>query len=181
MLQSSLEWSALSRLDREEIASSMAHSVEQQELYRLVSLSSTLPNRPWQLLQLSGTKLTTAMSKQVYILQPPDSWGTCKWWSGVFVTGSCKRLYSWLTHTACIMTYMCCHINCMATNTEYCTRESRLHYLYSVVQHMCCHINFVEGKSTALQRCTCVLWGEPFVWNTCSTCAVCFSVLAVTQ
>ena len=120
---SSLEWSALSRLDRKEIACSMAHSVDQQELYRLISLSSTLPNRPWQLLQPSGTKLTTAMSKQVYILQPPDSWGTCKWWSGVFVTGSCKRLFSWLTHTACIMTYVCCHIYCMATNTEYCTRE----------------------------------------------------------
>ena len=43
---SSLEWSVLSRLDREEIASSMPHSVDQQELYRLVSLSSTLPNRP---------------------------------------------------------------------------------------------------------------------------------------
>lgn len=51
---------------------------------------------------------------------------------------------------------------------------SRLHYLYSVVQHMCCHINFVEGKSTALQWC--VLWGGPFVWNSCSTCAVCVLV-----
>ena len=43
---SSLEWSALSRLDREEIASSMAHSVDQQELYRFVSLPSKLPSRP---------------------------------------------------------------------------------------------------------------------------------------
>ena len=43
---SSLEWSALSRLDREEIASSMAHSVDQQELYRFVSLPSKLPSKP---------------------------------------------------------------------------------------------------------------------------------------
>ena len=39
---SSLEWSKLSRLDREEIASSMAHSVDQQELYRFVAV----PRRP---------------------------------------------------------------------------------------------------------------------------------------
>ncbi len=43
---SSLEWSALSRLDREEIAHSMAHSVDQQELYRFVALPSRLPGRP---------------------------------------------------------------------------------------------------------------------------------------
>ncbi len=37
LILSSLEWSALSRLDRED---SMAHSVDQQELYRFVSLQA---------------------------------------------------------------------------------------------------------------------------------------------
>ena len=46
LVLSSLEWSALSRLDSEEIASSMAHSVDQQELYRFVSLPSKLPSKP---------------------------------------------------------------------------------------------------------------------------------------
>ena len=43
---SSLEWSVLSHLDREEIASDMAHSVDQQELYRFVASPSKLPSKP---------------------------------------------------------------------------------------------------------------------------------------
>ena len=43
---SSLEWTVLSRLDREEIARNMAHSVDQQELYRFVSLPSKVPSKP---------------------------------------------------------------------------------------------------------------------------------------
>ena len=43
---SSLEWSALSSLDCKEIANSMAHSVDQQELYRFVALPGRLPARP---------------------------------------------------------------------------------------------------------------------------------------
>lgn len=183
---SSLEWSALSRLDREKLPAAWRTALINKNCIDMCPYQApylighdSCCNRPEQNSPLR------CPSKSIYcnhlILGAPANGEVESLWqahvSGCTV-GWHTPLVSW--HT-CVVTYTVWRptLNTVHVRDVWVVTMSRLHYLYSVVQHMCCHINFVEGKSTALQRC--VLWGGPFVWNSCSTCAVCVSVLAVTQ